>query len=657
MDDFLQYYLRDCGRVSGPFDLKQLQWRWQRGQLARSSQVSIHDDQHWQPLESIPEIFQSSESKSGTHRTLRPPALVPPLPPAPAPVPRWYYRRGAESLGPVDAAVMKEIVGWGEIGPDCLVWCEGMPSWVSCRQVKDFATGRFVPPLPGVPAPSSLPPLPVVAATVPPEVAPPRAAPGSSRKARSRRRPAVFVLPGTACLALGALVWFGVSAMRSVPPSGTTPKVVEPAQLAERVPPTELPRSDAVPQESGRGIPAEPIAPQPAEPDPAPPAPPGDPPRTLEPRLPVPAPAPGPPESQPGPPTLELVAVNLPRVSTSLTTSDGSIYTFDTPLPDAGPYELRLLGLDAPELHEAFLACGSPDPPQAETLVVFRTGKDMGDRQELGRFWIEEGMLKFQWIAPPFTRALFESSRALRDCLLEVRGASGATQEVALRKPVSDARPITIAEGSRSLDWRKGGDAPRRRLVIKACSVRVEGRWVDIPAGNQPDRREYRFDSESPQPLTLQVGISEDTDKITAALDPSLKEISDELRRMTKEKASFKREFERRRAHINSMGQDAVLTESQAQELSIQRAQSSLSGARAQAGMVRDEADRKKLQHSSLQEQYRERETAFKKLESNYMRMSMVRRTVESYIKTPIRLRLGIVVGKTMCDVAEIGFE
>ena len=42
----------------------------------------------------------------------------------------WYYAQGQEQIGPLDEAAFKEAVEQGQVGPDTLVWREGMAEWL-----------------------------------------------------------------------------------------------------------------------------------------------------------------------------------------------------------------------------------------------------------------------------------------------------------------------------------------------------------------------------------------------------------------------------------------------------------------------------------------------------------------------------------------------
>lgn len=47
----------------------------------------------------------------------------------------WYYGKDGLQSGPVDEATLRARAASGEIGPDDLVWCEGMESWRPYREV------------------------------------------------------------------------------------------------------------------------------------------------------------------------------------------------------------------------------------------------------------------------------------------------------------------------------------------------------------------------------------------------------------------------------------------------------------------------------------------------------------------------------------------
>lgn len=54
---------------------------------------------------------------------------------------RWFHLEGRERRGPVELAVVRELVLEGSLGPDDYVWADGMDDW---RHVRDVPA--LVPP-------------------------------------------------------------------------------------------------------------------------------------------------------------------------------------------------------------------------------------------------------------------------------------------------------------------------------------------------------------------------------------------------------------------------------------------------------------------------------------------------------------------------------
>lgn len=54
----------------------------------------------------------------------------------------WHYAVGNEQIGPADEAELAVAIGRGEIGPDTLVWREGMQDWSAARAT---LPGNLVP--------------------------------------------------------------------------------------------------------------------------------------------------------------------------------------------------------------------------------------------------------------------------------------------------------------------------------------------------------------------------------------------------------------------------------------------------------------------------------------------------------------------------------
>jgi uncharacterized membrane protein len=80
----------------------------------------------------------------------------------------WHYVQNGRACGPIDTPALQALLQNGSLGPEALVWKQGMPDWVPARSLADFAAsvppGSTAPPIP----PSGLPPK-VPAAAMDPE--------------------------------------------------------------------------------------------------------------------------------------------------------------------------------------------------------------------------------------------------------------------------------------------------------------------------------------------------------------------------------------------------------------------------------------------------------------------------------------------------------
>jgi TM2 domain-containing membrane protein YozV len=61
----------------------------------------------------------------------------------------WYYSHGGQRLGPVSSEQLKDLAAAGKLGPDDLVWKEGMDDWVPAGKVKKLLPATTA----GAPAP------------------------------------------------------------------------------------------------------------------------------------------------------------------------------------------------------------------------------------------------------------------------------------------------------------------------------------------------------------------------------------------------------------------------------------------------------------------------------------------------------------------------
>ncbi|HWE97858.1 MAG TPA: GYF domain-containing protein [Tepidisphaeraceae bacterium] len=70
---------------------------------------------------------------------------------------QWYYSQGGQQLGPVSEEQLLQWRATGRIGPNDLVWSEGMTDWLPAGQVPRLQTH----PAGGPAAPVAQPPAPV----------------------------------------------------------------------------------------------------------------------------------------------------------------------------------------------------------------------------------------------------------------------------------------------------------------------------------------------------------------------------------------------------------------------------------------------------------------------------------------------------------------
>lgn len=80
---------------------------------------------------------------------------------------QWFYALGREQRGPVDEAELEHLISTGEIGPQSLVWREGMDAWAAAQSV---LPGPLVPQawVDGLPRSTSARPTP---SPIPPQAA------------------------------------------------------------------------------------------------------------------------------------------------------------------------------------------------------------------------------------------------------------------------------------------------------------------------------------------------------------------------------------------------------------------------------------------------------------------------------------------------------
>lgn len=125
MSEPVSWYVRDRGKVLGPFDAAQLDALRRRGQLTRFHELST-DRRTW---------TRSEEPEKPAPATI----AVGPPPASHEPEPaEWFFAVGDVPSGPVAISELKRKAGAGEITPVTMVWKDGMAGWAPCGDVAGF---------------------------------------------------------------------------------------------------------------------------------------------------------------------------------------------------------------------------------------------------------------------------------------------------------------------------------------------------------------------------------------------------------------------------------------------------------------------------------------------------------------------------------------
>lgn len=130
----------------------------------------------------------------------------------------WFYAKHGKSEGPVEESELRAKIASGEIGPDNLVWRQGMAEWTPLGKVSELAPGQApgaVPP-PAPPVEAAPPDAPATAPMQAPGSAPdgpvspaPGGAPAPAAMLQNQPppgMPTIAVPPPTSGLAIASLV-------------------------------------------------------------------------------------------------------------------------------------------------------------------------------------------------------------------------------------------------------------------------------------------------------------------------------------------------------------------------------------------------------------------------------------------------------------------
>lgn len=69
-------------------------------------------------------------------------------------MPLWYYGSPAGQKGPVEEDELRAMIAAGQVGPETLLWRDGMKDWTRLDAVAEFGAGAVAPYAP----PGTLPP-------------------------------------------------------------------------------------------------------------------------------------------------------------------------------------------------------------------------------------------------------------------------------------------------------------------------------------------------------------------------------------------------------------------------------------------------------------------------------------------------------------------
>jgi hypothetical protein len=139
-----RYYVRSRGKITGPFDLKQLQSLLQRGHLGRFHELSP-DRVNWMSASAVPELFPPLPGRSTAAGTVTPPpAHSDPLGAAGAgDLADWYYQDfTGNQAGPVSLTELRNLRQTGEVEDATLVCKPGMEEWVPLSALDNLSPPR-----------------------------------------------------------------------------------------------------------------------------------------------------------------------------------------------------------------------------------------------------------------------------------------------------------------------------------------------------------------------------------------------------------------------------------------------------------------------------------------------------------------------------------
>ncbi len=150
-------YIRYKNRVSGPFQMKELQKQAREGQLSRFHEISS-DGTIWKQARAIKELWRlpgdisnmlAADESPAEHvdQSPRTETLDPVAPTSPTgfeglpPVKdiQWYYNSPLNGQqGPVPTATIHSLISMKQIQADTLVWNSSMPNWLEASKTPEL---------------------------------------------------------------------------------------------------------------------------------------------------------------------------------------------------------------------------------------------------------------------------------------------------------------------------------------------------------------------------------------------------------------------------------------------------------------------------------------------------------------------------------------
>lgn len=131
------YFVRQRGRVTGPYELPQILKMRDQGRLTRVHELSKNQED-WLPAFEFEEVFRSYVEMSEPELAMAPnPALAGNDNLADGV--DWFYVFEGDRLGPVKKEQLNELVSQGEIKADTLVWCTDLADWSPASTVPQIA--------------------------------------------------------------------------------------------------------------------------------------------------------------------------------------------------------------------------------------------------------------------------------------------------------------------------------------------------------------------------------------------------------------------------------------------------------------------------------------------------------------------------------------